>query len=153
MATLTLGQTESALTITQTSLADGAGRQSTALDLGASRAPLVKVRVKFKPTSSPTAGRAVLYFSAWSEDNSSNSYNDALSGSDAAFSDRDELAQLVPIGDVRCDNDTGSHQATFVIPTQARYLVVVAWNDLGVAFSSTAGDHAVAVSPIIHTSS
>ena len=133
-------------TITLASLASGSARQATVIDLGATHSRDVLIRLKTKWASSPTGGTLLRIFAAWCETTSG--YPGGCSGSDAAFSDIDDLRNLDELKPLVADADTDSQVVSCYVRVQARYLILVVYNDAtGQALSSTAGDHALTVTP------
>lgn len=134
--------------LTLTSLANGAGRVGGALDMGATRAGRYRVQLKCQFATAPTAGLPVEVYLVRSDDNTTRDGN--LGSSDAAVSDADIRAQCLFCGMLSADNqNTGAQVASFEVETGARYLAPLIWNAAGQAFTSTAGHHAVAVTPIV----
>lgn len=147
LGTITFKASGGSATFTPTSLADGAGRVSNAYDLsaltsGGNLPDFIKLWIQSTAVSTPTIGMGFTHFNLWSPDNT---IWGAGTGSDAAFSDIGELPQLGQSCQCPFDNDTSAH--VWDIPIRfavlGRYLAVGWWNELGVALSSTAGDHIV----------
>ncbi len=135
-----------AATITLASLANAAARQSTVIDLGANHAAEALIRLMTKWASAPTGGSLLRLFAAWCETTSN--YPGGCGGSDAAFSDVDDLRNLDELKPLVADADTDSQVVSCTVRVQARYLVLVVYNDAtGQALSGTAGDHALTVTP------
>ena len=133
-------------TLTLDSLASGSARQSTVIDLGANHAAEMLVRLRTKWASAPTSGTLLRLFAAWCETNSN--YPGGCSGSDAAFSDVDDLRNLDELKPLVADADTDSQVVSCCVRVQARYLILVVYNDAtGKALSGTGSDHALTVTP------
>lgn len=135
-----------AAAITLASLASGSVRQSAVIDLGANHASEALIRLRAKWAANPTTGTLLRLFAAWCETNSA--YPGGCSGSDAAFSDLDDLRNLAELKPLVADADTDSQVASCYVRVQARYLCLVVYNDAtGQALSATAGDHELTVTP------
>jgi len=135
-----------AATITLASLASGSARQSAVIDFGANHAAEALIRLRTKWASAPTGGTLPRLFAAWCETNSD--YPGGCSGGDAALSDSDDLRNLDELKPLVADADTDSQVVSCYVRVQARYLILVVYNDAtGQALSSTAGDHALTVTP------
>lgn len=134
-------------TLTQASLADGAGRAGAEHDWGVTGIPdKVLFEVQFDPNVAPTAGEVVNYFVAEGSDGTN--YPGEVTGSDAAFSSEDDAARLAFVGAVPASNDTDPHRGTFVFFPSARYFVPVVMNQSGQAFTSSTSDHWIKVTPL-----
>lgn len=145
-------KTNSTVTITLTSLADGAARMSDSVDLTATMPQRYSLRLECEIDVAPTAGVVVEVYLAWSDDNSK--WPGGVSGSDAAYKNGEEAewaAQLDYLGSLICTNDgDGTDQIAIVgsfIPIM-QYVTVVVKNEAGQAFSETAGDHIVTLIPM-----
>ena len=145
-------KTPDTMTITLTSLADGAARMSDSLDFGASMPQRYSLRLECEIDVAPIAGVAVEVYLAWSDDGSK--WPGGVTGSDAAYKAAEEdewVVQLDYLGSLICTNDgDGTDQIAIVgsfIPIM-RYVTVVVKNEAGQAFSETAGDHIVTLIPM-----
>ena len=96
--------------------------------------------------NAPAFDEVIRVLLAFSEDNSNFAGN--VSGTDAAFSDEDELSQLMELRPLVLDGDTASQQVVGVFRTVARYVVPVIFNESGQSLSSTATDHELVIWPI-----
>lgn len=134
-------------TWTLASLANNAGRKGPKHDLGATRAGRYRVRVKVDFASNPTAGAPVGVYLATSDDDSL--YDGNLAAGDGAASDVDVLRQLLFAGNLPCDNVTTTQVMHFEIDCGARYVFPVIFNGGGQAFSGTATEFELALTPII----
>lgn len=134
-------------TWTLASLATNTGRKGPVHDLGATRAGRYRVRVKVDFASNPTAGAPVGVYLATSDDNSL--FDGNLAAGDAAASDTDVLRQLLFVGNLPCDNVTTTQVGHFEVETGARYVFPVIFNAGGQAFSSTATELELAITPVI----
>ena len=133
-------------TITLASLASGSARQSAVIDLGANHASEVLIRLRAKWASAPTTGTLLRLFAAWCETTSN--YPGGCSGSDAAFSDVDDLRNLDELKPLVADADTDSQVVACSVRVQARYLCLVVYNDAtGQALSATGTDLELTVTP------
>jgi hypothetical protein len=135
------------VTFTPTSLANGAGRLSAVLDLGATRAGRYRIQVTTDFNAAPTAGNPLEVYLVRSDDNTVR--DGALGSADAAVSDGDIRAQCLFCGILPADNTTTTQTGSFEVETGARYVSVLWWNASGQALSGTAGDHSVTLTPII----
>lgn len=134
-------------TWTLASLATNTGRKGPKHDLGTTRAGRYRFRVKVDFASNPTAGAPVGVYLATSDDDSL--YDGNLAAGDGAASDVDVLRQLLFVGNLPCDNVTTTQVAHFEIETGARYVFPVLFNAGGQAFSSTATELSLAITPIV----
>jgi hypothetical protein len=139
-----------------TSLANGSGRQSAKLDLGATRATLYAVKAEVEMAATPTAGKTVDYYWGPSDSSSAATDNPAnLTGSDAAYSGYSSnltasIKQLLYIGSLVLTAQATStvqkgYVGTFRPPT--RYGILVAVNNGGSAFHSSATNMQVIITP------
>lgn len=139
-----------------TSIANGAARQSTKADLGATRAPLYAVRVGIEFAVAPTAGNQVDFYWSPSFSATAGTGNDAgASGADGAYKAGEEaewLRQGMFLGSLNATND-----ATTVVQYQTvghfvpphRYGQVICYNRSGQALVADAVEMYVALVPII----
>lgn len=135
-----------AATITLASLASGSARQSAVIDLGANHAAEALIRLRTRWASAPTGGTLLRLFAAWCETTSN--YPGGCGGSDAAFSDADDLRNLDELKPLVADTDIDSQVVACCVRIQARYLILVVYNDAtGQALSGTASDHELTVTP------
>ena len=138
-----------------TSVADGAGRESTKADLGALRARLYAVRVGIEMDVAPTAGTTVEFYWSASFSTTAATGNDAgVSGVDAAFNaDEDEFkVQLIFLGSLilTADADTVVQMQTIGYFTPPhRFGSVIVINKGGQAFEGDAVEMFVALVPIL----
>lgn len=142
-----------------TSLADGAGRESAKVDLGATRARFYSVMVAFEFAATPTTGERVELRWAPSPDSEPSDGNPMqIDGVDAAApSGIGTLAELVAvsqfIGDFIVTNDTTIEgvQVGFVnvFSPAERHGVLIVKNESGAAFHSDAVESHIVFNPII----
>lgn len=137
------------VTFTLASLANGAGRISAQLDLGAApRAERYLVMVEVKAAASLTLSVEVarLYMAR----GDGTDIDGPVGTSDAAIAAETRFtSNLKYVGSVIADQAAvGPFNRTFVISCQSRYLSFGIWNPSGQAFSSTGGDCFVKVTPI-----
>lgn len=134
-------------TITMTSVANNAARQSTKADFGATRARLYKVFAEVELAATPTAGNTIeLWLAPSSSPTAGTDDLAGTSGSDAAYSgyssNLDEsLKQLIFVGDlVVTAQATATVQKGFVgfCVVPQRYAALVVYNKSGAAFHSSA---------------
>lgn len=143
---VTLAPSGGDVTWTLTSLADTAGRASGSSDLGATIPFRLGYRLTSAAGSAPTAGESLRLYVAWSDDGTN--FDGEVTGSDAAFSDADEFAQLTFVRACPFDADTSAHSFGGDVRPNGRYVVWVVYNDLGVALSATAGNHSLTFWPL-----
>ena len=134
---------------TLASLANGAGRISAQLDLGAApRADRYFVMVEIKTASALTLSveAARLYVAR----GDGTDVDGPVGTSDAAISDETRFSSnLRYVGSVIADQAAvGPFNHSFVITHQSRYMSFGIWNPSGQAFSSSGGDCFVKVTPI-----
>ena len=133
--------------LTLTSLANNAARQGAKVDLGASFAERYGYRFTSKFASAPTADTLLRLFLAFSEDNTT--FAGGATGSDAAYSDTDDLANTYELRPIVCDADTDAQTVVGWFEPLGRYVAPIVWNDAtGQALSATAGDHALVIWPM-----
>lgn len=133
------------VTFTFQNVANGAGRISAQLDLGAApRGRLYRYTAKWKANSTPTVGN-VVRISLFNGDNASSTRQAGTVGtSDAAISSENDFlnctAQLKPII-VDAASTSKSFQIDGYVILTGRYVSVGFWNASGVTGTNTAGDH------------
>lgn len=140
------------------SLADGSGRESAKVDLGATRAEAYSVMAALEFAATPTAGEVVEFYWAPSPISTAANGNPMqIDGADAAApSGIGTLAELVDvcqfIGNFVNTNDaTGNVQVGFVgtlVPTE-RYGILIVKNESGAALHSDDVEMHVAFTPIV----
>ena len=133
-----------ALTITLASLGDGAGRCSTAIDNSSVQAVSADVYVKIKTAGTMASPNYLLVYLVRSEDGTN--YDDAFAGSDAAFTP----VNATLIGIISAPTTGTTYQAvlnTEVAGNLPRKYAIAIFNDTGAALDSTAGNHAVSITP------
>jgi hypothetical protein len=144
------GTTGQSLTITLTSLADAAGRESTYVDNGTNLYldALVMAVIKTQNSGTISDPKAVYVYAYGTSDTGTPTYPDAVTGSDAAITPNDpsNLKLLGTIG-VAAINTTykggpWSVASLFGGKLPERWGVVV-YNDCGTALSATGSDHYV----------
>lgn len=140
-----------------TSLADGAGRESAKVDLGASRASAYSVIASLEFAATPTTGEVVeLYWAPSPIDTAANGNIMNIDGADAAApSGIGTLAELVAasmfIGNFRCTNDaTTAVQTSFcgILVPPERYGILIVKNESGAAIHSDAVECHIVFNPI-----
>lgn len=135
----------SGATITLTSLANAAGRQSTSFDLGASFSRWQGLLFQTLFGTGPTDRALVQIFIAWSADNSN--FGGALSSSDAAFTDTVINGKLDLVMAFLAKNNTAAQNQYGWFEAKARYGLWVVYNASGQSLSGTAGDHVLTTIP------
>ena len=143
------GSSGQALTITLTSLADAAARESTSVDNTSNLwlDALVTCKVKTQNSGAISAPSAVFVYAYGSVDGGSE-YPDAVTGTDAAIT-LNNPTQLKHIGTVYVaaintiyKGGPWSVAAAYGGKMPARWGIVV-YNDCGTALTATGGDHVV----------
>ena len=129
------------------SLANNTGRKGPVHDFGATRAGRYRVRVKVDFNVAATSGAPVGVYLATSDDNSV--FDGNLAAGDGAASDVDVLRQLLFVGNLFADNVTTTQAAHFEVETGARYVFPVLFNAGGQAFSATATEFELALTPVV----
>lgn len=146
--------------ITLTSLANGSGRQSVKLDLGATRAAQYRVKAAFEIAATPTAGATIDLYWAPSTSGTAGTDNPAnVTGADAAYAGYSSnltasIKQLVYIGSFVCTTQaTSTVQAAIVgsFNPQLRYGSLVVVNNSGAALHSSATNMNVTIIPVEDT--
>lgn len=140
-----------------TDVADGAGRESAKVDLGASRAYAYSVIAAFEFAATPTTGEVVeLYWAPSPISTAANGNILSIDGADAdAPSGDGTLAELVQasdfLGNFRCTNDptTVVQVAKICIfyPSE-RHGILIVKNESGAAFHSDAVEIHIVFNPI-----
>ncbi len=150
--------TDTEVQLDLTSVADTAARQSTKVDLGATRAQFYKVRAAFELAATPTAGRVIeLYWAPSQHATAANGNAANVSGSDSAYTGyssnlADSVLQLDFIGVFVCTGQaTGTVQVAEVgvFSPSERYGSLVVKNESGAAFHSDAVESHVVFDPIV----
>jgi hypothetical protein len=142
---------KTAITITLTSLANGAARQSTVVDNTTTRYLDALLRIRTNGAAASTALVDVYVYAALGD----TTYTDGATGSDAAFTAAARLNSRY-LGSVQMNAATGvvaylgSVAAAFggTLPDKWGLIVV---NNSGDALSATAGDHAVEFEGVTET--
>jgi hypothetical protein len=121
-------------------LANGAGRVSVQVDLGAAPRPerfKWVCEVQFQAT--PTQGRGLELYIAEALDNAASRMSGDLGTADAALGDVDMRRNLKGIGYVVSENAAASEKciAFGEFTTTARYITFVAYNDSGASVNAT----------------
>lgn len=138
---------------TTESVADGAGRQSATLDLGAAPRAyryLLEVWTQFQAT--PTAGNALrVYIKESGSETATADHptNDDGTG-DAAVSDEDKLKNLDPVLSVAVDEAAADVEmgAKAIIEIPVRHIQLVLWNDSGATTTADAAETKARLTPL-----
>lgn len=136
-------------TLTLTSLASDAGRQSAEYDRGASDLDMLyEWRAFVKFSTAPVVGETVDIYLKTSDGTHDDNDDGA---SDAALSAEDKLKNLHFMGSIVVDeaSATPEFSASGTVSIMARYIQIVVENSTADALSSTAADHGVILTPII----
>ena len=144
--------------LTLAALADAAARQSTKVDLGATRAAQYAVRVAIEMDVAPTAGEAVYIYWSASESGTAGTGNDGgCSGADGAYQAGSEAEwvkqlQLIGVLTLTADADVAQIGTVGMFTPPSRYGQVVVWNEAGQAFEAADNTMFVALVPIVDES-
>jgi len=138
--------------LTLTSLANNTGRKGVAFDFGSQFTggvftDIVRIELFCAFATAPTAGAAVRVFWASSRDNTN--WDGALTNADEASSDLDVISQLHFVGALLVNDATTSQRSSWIFRLPARYGFPLVYNAAGQAFSATAADHGINVTPLI----
>jgi len=136
--------TSTALTITLASLANGAGRCSTAVDNSSVNAISADIYVKIKTAGTLTTPFSVSVYLVRSEDGTN--FDDGFAGSDAAFTP----INATLIGIISAPTTGTTYQMilnTEVAGNLPRKYAIAIVNNTGVSFDGTAGNHSVSITP------
>lgn len=136
--------TSAALTITLASLANGGGRCSTAIDNSSVNAVSSDIYVKIKTAGTMASPNTLSVYLVRSEDGTN--YDDAFAGSDAAITP----INATLIGIISAPTTGTTYQAvlnTEVAGNLPRKYAIAIVNNTGAALDSTAGNHAVSITP------
>lgn len=138
--------------ITCTSLANGSAREGVKGDLATPRGRRWLVSLETKLAAGGTNGNEIeLYFSQSDNATAGTGNAGGATGTDAAFSNASELKlQMIPVGSIAVANSagTGLQRQHFEFIPIARYVCPVIVNNSGQAFSGTAGDTIITLTPI-----
>lgn len=136
-------------TLTLTSLASDAGRQSAEHDRGTGDLDMLyEWRAWCKFATAPVVGETVDIYLKTSDGTHDDNDDGAT---DAALSAEDKLKNLQYMGSITVDeaSATPEFSASGTVSITARYIQVVVENSTADALSSTAADHGVSLTPII----
>lgn len=136
-------------TLTLTSLASDAGRQSAEHDRGDGDLDMLyEWRAWCKFATAPVVGETVDIYLKTSDGTHDDNDDGAT---DAALSAEDKLKNLQYMGSIIVDeaSATPEFSASGTVSITARYIQVVVENSTADALSSTAADHGVSLTPII----
>lgn len=144
--------------ITLASLSNGSYRQSTTLDLGATRARAYRMDFAGEFAATPTAGNTVDLYGSWG--NATGAGNGNTSGSDAAYSGYSSDAaasvkELEFLGSHCCvarATTTVQKSNVGTIFPKGRYLNLVVFNGAGSALHSSDSNCVITLTPIEDTS-
>lgn len=132
---------------TLTSLADGTGRQSEYIDLGATFPERVRVELLADFNSAPTSGLCLNVYMASSVDGTA--FDGECGGGDAPYGPLANCARLRLVGCLVASNTTNPQRASWVVYVPARYVAFVVWNASGQALTATGTDQVLRVTPLI----
>lgn len=137
------------VTMTLTSLGNGAGRLSAQHDRGSGSKPSwYRWQARFRCNVSPSIGTAIYIYLVTGDDGS---YVDGDFGTaDAAVSALTDLSNARILGVVVCDaaSTTKDFVASGLCWLRSRYVSVAVWNASGQALNGTAADHEVRLTPV-----
>lgn len=128
-------------------LANGSAWQGVKQDLGATFAERYGFMLKTKGASAFTADAAVRLFLSFSFDDTL--FAGGASGANEAYSDADDLANLLELRSVVTDADTNSHTMAGAFFALARYVAPVLYNQSGQSLTSTDADHSLRIWPLL----
>lgn len=141
---------------TPTSLANGSARETAKIFLGSSQpASGWLVTLKTKGASAPTAYASTDVYANFSGSATAGTDNAGdASGTDAAFpsagTKAEKLRQLEFIGPLIYSTSTGQQtKVVGILPPLKPYVSLIVDNNSGVAFSGTASDHEIILTPLI----
>ncbi len=141
MPLITYGS-KTAMTWTGTSLGNGNGRESTAIDNTGNRYRDVRIRIQTKGQASGTALVDVYVYTALGD----STYTDAATGTDAAFTAANRRNSRY-LGSIQMNANTSAVQGEFqmsdIFTTMPDKWGLIIINNSGAALSATAGDHVV----------
>lgn len=135
-------------------IATGAGRQSGRADFGAwPKAGWWRWYGETQMQATPTVGKAVsLFLAPWDNDTGpADPWGDLTGTVDAAFATKNDLLNLLKVGDIVCDAATANVKfikgGRIFIPT--RYATLVMWNDMGATSHATSSNSLVRFMPMM----
>lgn len=143
------GASGQALTITQTSLGDAAGRESTVVSNTTDKFLDVLITGKLKTQNSGTiSAPSAVYYYAYGSVDGGTEYPDAVTGADAAITMNNptqlKLLGVIYVAAINTTYKGGPWSlASLYGGKMPEKWGVVVYNDCGTAFSATAGDHVV----------
>lgn len=133
--------------LTLTSLATATGRMGASNDFGATFPERVRVELTVDFNVAPTAGNVINVY--WSSSQGGTNFDGECTGSDAAYSNTNDLRRLHWVGALSASNDTDLQRASWVFFLPARYGLPVVFNNSGQALTNVGTDQTVKVTPLI----
>lgn len=133
------------------SVANGAGRVSAQVDLGAApRRGLYRWACECQFQATPTQGKGLELYLATAPDHVSTRIDGDVGASDAALGDIDMRRNLQFLGYVVSENAAASEKcnASGVIEITARYVSIVGYNDSGATINATDTNFYFSLTPI-----
>lgn len=146
--------------ISMASVANGAGRQSSKIDLGATIAALIALKAAIELAATPVSGQTIDFYWAPSSSGTAGTDNPAnVTGSDGAYAGYSSnlaasVKQLIFIGSMNVTvQATSTVQAGFVATFRApdRYGSLIVVNSSGAAFHSSDANVVFTLTPIEDT--
>lgn len=138
--------------ITCTNLANGSAREGAKGDLGTNFARRWKVTIEAKLAVAGTNGNEIELYASQSDSATAGTGNAGnTTGADAALANSAETKlQMIPVGSLAVSNalGTGTQRQHFEFIPIARYFIPVVVNNSGQAFSATAGDTIITLTPL-----
>lgn len=136
------------VTLTLTSLANGAGRISAQWDRGSGAKPsLYKWRGVVKAAAALAVGVPLEVYLATGD---GTDIDGNQSTSDAAFSASDKRRNLQYVGSILADSTSNGElqKGSGLVEIRDRYVSLVIWNAFGQALTGTAADHYFSLTPV-----
>lgn len=131
---------ESAVTITLSTIADGAGQVSDRVDNSAAKKRVVRFNLRIKSGTAPAADVLYHFFLHRQDDETISHSDDTVGEADAALTTIPVLSE--PMGTIVLTNDSDTpFETSFVVYDPGPYWSVSFWNASGQAIHATEDDH------------
>lgn len=131
-----------ALTITLASLADGGGRQATAVTGASPVAQKVRIWAKVTTGTTPTVNSTIQFFISRADDDASELASGATGVSDAAYSNTKPELDWVESIQVTATSDK-TYIKEFIIDDPGTDWRLVVFNETGAALNATGSNHEI----------